>query len=95
MNIKRDTEKCYCVSFRRAAKAITGYYDRILLSSGITLAQYSLLINLFKIAPCSTSVLAKAMKLERTTLVRNIKPLVAVGLIQDLAKEGERDRQLA
>jgi DNA-binding MarR family transcriptional regulator len=34
------------------------------------------------------------MKLERTTLIRNIKPLIETGLIQDLSKERERDRQL-
>jgi DNA-binding MarR family transcriptional regulator len=35
------------------------------------------------------------MRLDRTTLVRNIKPLVGMGLLQDLAEEGGRDRQLA
>jgi DNA-binding MarR family transcriptional regulator len=34
------------------------------------------------------------MGLERTTLVRNLKPLIAAGLVRDLAGEGERDRKL-
>jgi len=94
MNIKLDTEKCYCIALRRAARAATAYYNRIILQSGITSNQYSLLINLFRTAPCSATALAKTMKLERTTLLRNIKPLVETGYIQDLADEGERDRQL-
>jgi DNA-binding MarR family transcriptional regulator len=94
MSIKQNTEKCYCISFRRAAKAVTAYYDRMLLNTGITVNQYSLLINLYRTAPCSVSTLAKTMKLDRTTLVRNIKPLVEMGLLQDLAEEGGRDRQL-
>ena len=93
-NIKLKTEKCHCVVFRRAARAVTAYYDRIMLDSGITINQYSLLINLLRTAPCSTTSLAKTMKLDRTTLIRNIKPLVEKGLIQDLSEEGERDRQL-
>ena len=94
MDIQTRTEKCYCISFRRTARAVTAYYDRMLSPSGITINQYSLLLNLYRIAPCSVSTLAKAMRLDRTTLVRNIKPLIGAGLIQDLAKEGERDRQL-
>jgi DNA-binding MarR family transcriptional regulator len=34
------------------------------------------------------------MGLERTTLVRNLKPLMGAGMIRDLAEEGERDRKL-
>jgi DNA-binding MarR family transcriptional regulator len=34
------------------------------------------------------------MKLERTTLIRNIKPLIEAGLMQDLSEDRERDRQL-
>ena len=94
MKAKPDSEKCYCIGFRRAARAVTAYYDHTMLQSGITINQYALLINLLRTAPCSTTSLAKTMKLERTTLVRNIRPLVEKGLIKDLAKEGGRDRQL-
>jgi len=95
MNVKLKTEICYCVNFRRAARAVTAYYDRAMLQSGITVNQYSLLMHLLRTAPCSATALAKTVKLERTTLLRNIKPLVKRALIRDLAKEGERDRQLA
>ena len=94
MGIKLKTEKCYCISFRRAARAVTLYYDRMMLQSGITVNQYSLLMNLLRTAPCSATALAKTTKLERTTLLRNIKPLVERGLIRDLAEPGTRDRQL-
>jgi DNA-binding MarR family transcriptional regulator len=66
----------------------------MLLDTGITVNQYSLLINLYRIAPCNVSALAKTMRLDRTTLVRNMKPLVEMGLLQDLAEEGGRDREL-
>ncbi|MDR1069904.1 MAG: MarR family transcriptional regulator, partial [Gracilibacteraceae bacterium] len=94
MNIKRDTEKCYCINFRKTARALTAYYDRMLLPSGVTVTQYSLLINLFRAAPCSVTALAKIMKLERTTLVRNIRPLAGAGLVRDLSEAGGRDRRL-
>jgi DNA-binding MarR family transcriptional regulator len=43
---------------------------------------------------CSTTALARIMKLERTTLIRSLKPLFEAGLIQDLSEEGKRNRQL-
>ncbi|MDR3199900.1 MAG: MarR family winged helix-turn-helix transcriptional regulator [Spirochaetales bacterium] len=94
MNGKRKTEKCYCTGLRRAAKELTGYYDRMLMPSGITVNQYALLINSSRIAPCSVSKLAAAMRLERTTLVRNMKPLLSAGLLMDSSPDGSRDRQL-
>jgi DNA-binding MarR family transcriptional regulator len=60
----------------------------------ITINQYSLLINIARIEPCSVSKLARAMHLERTTLVRNMKPVFSAGLITDSSIDGSRDRQL-
>ena len=94
MGIKLKTEQCYCVNFRRAARAVTVYYDRAMLRSGITVSQYSLLMNLLRTAPCTVTVLAKTMRLDRTTLLRNIKPLAERGLVRDMAKLGGRDRRL-
>jgi len=94
MNIKLKTEKCYCINFRRAARAVTAYYDRLMLQSGLTVSQYSLLMHLLRTAPCSVTALAKTVKLDRTTLLRNIRPLAERGLLRDLSKAGERDRQL-
>ena len=94
MRLKLKTKKCYCVNFRRAARAVTSYYDRTMLQSGITVNQYSLLMHLLRAAPCTVTALAKTVKLERTTLLRNIKPLAERGLVQDLSKAGERDRRL-
>jgi DNA-binding MarR family transcriptional regulator len=77
-----------------AAKAVTEYYDKILAPSGITINQYSLLVHIGRIAPCSVSKLAAAMRLERSTLVRNMKPLFSAGLLADSSPDGSRDRQL-
>lgn len=45
-------------------------------------------------APVSVSELAAEIRLDRTTLVRNLKPLEQQGLIHDIAKAGTRNRQL-
>lgn len=84
---------CHCINLRRAANAVTDYYDRAMADVGITVNQYSLLSNIRRIQPCSTAELSRRVRLERTTLVRNLKALHAAGWIQDDAAPGNRRSQ--
>lgn len=81
---------CHCINLRRAANAVTDYYDRVLAGVGVTVNQYSLLNSIKRIEPCSVAELARHMRLERTTLVRNLKILYAAGWIQNDAAPGNR-----
>lgn len=85
---------CYCITLRRAAQAISDLYDAHMAAIGITVNQYSLLSKLGHYPNCSVSELAEYARLERTTVVRALKPLTAKGLIKDLSDEGERKRNL-
>lgn len=85
---------CTCINLRRASQAITKIYDEKLSPSGLTVTQFSLLKNIKKLSPISVSDLALAIRLDRTTLVRNLKPLEKKGLVIDNSPEGTRNRQL-
>ena len=85
---------CHCINARRVAGLITELYDDCLAPAGLTVSQYSLLANLESVSPASISDLAARVGLERTTLVRNLKPLMERGLICDLAEAGRRNRRL-
>lgn len=89
-----STNKCHCINIRRAAVAVTDYYDRLLRPAGITLNQFSLLKNLEDIGISSVSGLANHVGLDRSTLVRGIKPLMKAGYIEDISQSGKRDNQL-
>ena len=88
-------EKCVCIHLRRAGRTLTSHYDRMLAPSGITVNQYSLLQHLDPLGTASTSALAASVKLDRSTLVRNLKPLFGAGLVADTSKKDARDRCLA
>ena len=88
-----NKSKCHCITMRRATNAITDYYDRALVGMGVSTSQFSLLINLSRLGEASTSELAEYVNLERSTLVRNLKPLMEKGFIVDLAKEGARNHR--
>ena len=92
--ISRKKTNCYCINLRRATNAITEQYDRQLEPLNLTVSQFSLLINLSQLGVCSVSDLANYVGLQRTTLVRSLKPLFALNYIKDTAKEGKRKREI-
>jgi DNA-binding MarR family transcriptional regulator len=91
----RPPSPCHCLNLRRAAQALTSFYDAGLEGSGLSLAQFSLLKHIQHLEPVNVSDLADAMSLDRTTLVRNLKPLEGQDLVRDLAPRRTRDRQLS
>jgi DNA-binding MarR family transcriptional regulator len=91
---ENQSSPCNCLNLRRASQAITDMYDNRLTLSGLTISQYSLLRYINRLGPVSVSDLAIEIRLDRTTLVRNLKPLEEKGLIHDASKKGARNRQL-
>ena len=94
---KRDyipEKPCICINLRRIAQKITDLYDIALKPAGITVNQYSLLVNISRIEGCGTGELAEHVKLEKSTLVRTIQPLLRNELIIDKASGEKRRRRL-
>ncbi len=85
---------CNCLNIRRASQAITEVYDEFLAPSDLKIGQFSLLKHIYRLGPVSVSDLALSIRLDRTTLVRNLKPLEERGFVTDIAAEGSRNRQL-
>lgn len=85
---------CNCLNMRRASQAITEVYDEFLAPSNLKIGQFSLLKHIDKLGPVSVSDLALIIRLDRTTLVRNLKPLEERGFVTDISTEGTRNRQL-
>jgi hypothetical protein len=69
---KKQPTACNCINLRRASQAITEFYDEILASSGLKISQYLLLRNIKRLGPVSVSSLALEIRLDRTTIVRNL-----------------------
>lgn len=92
--VMKNKSDCYCVNLRRAANTMTEIYDKHLEPADITLTQYCLLSNLKKMDGCSVSDLANGVGLERTTLVRTLKPLMERSFISDISEPGTRRRKL-
>ena len=85
---------CHCMKLRRASSAITKMYDRCLEPSGLTVNQFAIMKNIQLSAPVSVSDLAVKTQLDRTTMVRNLRPLEEQGMVEDVSEPGTRNRQL-
>lgn len=86
---------CVCMNVRRASRAITRIYDQALEPSGLKVTQFSLLANIDAHGPLNISALARLVTLDRTTLVRNLRPLESAGLIVNAPSSDPRERQLS
>ena len=86
---------CACFNLRKAARAVTQFYDEALQPSGLRSTQFSLLAALDHMQSATVSELAQGMVMDRTTLSRNLKPLEQKGWIKSVPGVDRRIRQLA
>ena len=83
----RKIMECTCLRMRRATRLVTQLYDHALGPSGLTVSQFGLLAYLLGAsqAPSNASsigTIAEWLGMDPTTLNRNLKPLVAKGLVR-------------
>ena len=82
---------CTAACVRRVARRMTAYYEQYLAATGISLSQYSLLSNLSDTAQ-SQSALAARLEMDRTTLTRNLKPMLDKGWVATVHGSDARQR---
>jgi len=81
---------CTCFRLRKLSRLVTQRYDRELAAAGLNLNQYSILRRAAR-TPQTVGALAREIGMDRTTLSRDLKPLIAAGWI-DLASSDEDAR---
>ena len=80
---------CYCTNLRRSANAMSEFYDSALKEAELTISQYYLLVNLSRLGKANITHWSEQVGLDRSTMVRNIKPLQSRGLIEGTEGHGK------
>lgn len=80
---------CVCHKVRCAARAVTRIYDAALRPTGLRATQLLVLVAISAEGALSITALADYMGMDRSTLTRNLRPLVKEGLVS-LGLEGWR-----
>jgi len=86
---------CTCLALRKATRRVTQIYDAHMKPLGLRITQFAVLGQLAgagaaRPEPLSITALARRLGLDRSTLGRNIRPLLKSGLIE---MEGGEDRR--
>lgn len=71
---------CTCFRLRKLARTTSRFYDQHMARVGLKTTQYSLLKNIAA-GPRPMAELAAVLATERTTLTRNLKPLIEAGWV--------------
>ena len=88
------TGTCASFNFRRAARAVTRFYDQAFEPFGIRSTQFTILVGVAKTQPVSMSALADLLVIDRTTLTRSLRLLKKEGLLAISARSTKRQRFL-
>ena len=68
--------RCVCTMARRKARELSRAYEKAMRGSGIRASQFTVLATLVQTGPLPATRLADFLGVERTTLTRNLKPLL-------------------
>jgi DNA-binding MarR family transcriptional regulator len=84
---------CSCFAVRQAARNISKLYERHLAPAGITVTQFSVLASLDETPGLTMNSLAETLVMERTALLRTIRPLQRAGLLVGVVGPGQGRKQ--
>jgi DNA-binding MarR family transcriptional regulator len=89
---------CTCAKLRRLSRRVTAVYDRELAAAGLRVTQYSMLSVIQREAGqdgMPLTALAERLDMDRTTLTRNLKPLIAQSWAELVTSEVDARLRLA
>lgn len=79
---------CTNIKLRQLMRRVAQHYDAEVGKTGLRGTQYSLLSYVYKLGPLRPVDLAREMKVDASTLSRNLRPLIAAGwLAQDIGPD--------
>jgi DNA-binding MarR family transcriptional regulator len=93
-DVLRVESSCTCLNVRMAARVLTQRYDAALAPAGVRVTQFSLLVAVAGMQPVSVGDLAARLVMDRTTLTRNLQPLLDAGMVSSVAGSDRRRREI-
>ncbi len=81
---------CACLNFRKGSRSVTQFFDQSLAPTGLRSTQLVILIAAELFSPSSIARLARELVMDRSTLTRNLRPLLNMGFLRlAVAKDGK------
>lgn len=89
---KAINSQCGCFAMRKAARAVTQFFDHTLEPTGLRSTQFNLLVTMASVSSQTLTEMAQILVMDRTTLTRNLKPLEKMGLIKSSTPKDKRSK---
>jgi DNA-binding MarR family transcriptional regulator len=86
---------CACANLRRAARAVTQFYEQQLRGTGLNATQFTLLQFLSEMPGITQGDFGRLLALDSTTLTRTLRPLIRLGWVRGAAGRDRRERRYA
>lgn len=85
---------CTNLKLRQATRLVTQHYDNEISKTGLKITQYSLLSHVISLGPVRPGDLARALRMDASTLTRNLRPLQDAGWVEVAAGGDARSRSV-
>ena len=85
---------CTNLKLRELSRVVTRHYDAHVAPTGLKNSQYSLLSHIVLLGPIRPGELASRMRLDASTLTRNLQPLIAAGWVEQGPGDDARSRSV-
>ncbi len=85
---------CTNLKLRQATRLVTQHYDNEVSKTGLKITQYSLLSHVISLGPVRPGDLARALRMDASTLTRNLRPLQDAGWVEVAAGGDARSRSV-
>lgn len=89
-----EPSRCNCARIRRAARAVTRYYDQRLAPAGVGANQFTVLGYLKHRGPLRMQALGDLLAMDRATVGHNLRPLERDGLLRIDVDQADRRARL-
>ncbi len=83
---------CTNLKLKQASRLVSRHYEAFVGPTGLKATQYSLLSYVVKLGPLRAGELAAAMRLDASTLSRNLQPLIDKAWVRVHAGDDARSR---
>jgi len=85
---------CVCFALRRTARAVTRFYDAALRPHGLRATQLPILVATSDKESVPLAPLARRLGMDRTTLLRNVRPLARRKLVRVVTAADSRRSEI-
>lgn len=92
---KTMPQGCTNLKLRQFMRRVSQYYDAEMAQVGLKTTQYSLLSCVDKLGPVRPGELAAGLKMDASTLTRNLRPLIDAGWAVVSAGDDARSRRVS